>query len=196
MSVATELPPRHMTIPEFLAWAEAQPDLWQLRDGEPEMMAPAADRHGRIQAVLAGSIYGHLSNAGSSCSVVIAPGVIPRVWSDRNMLIPDIGITCAPATGAVAMPDPVTLIEILSPSNEAQTRANVWAFATIPTVAEIILVSSFEIAAEILRRGPDGNWPKQPEFVGTEGVLRIDSIGFEMKLREAFRTAGVGTELA
>ena len=43
--------PPHMTVAEFLDW---EPDdrsgrLWQLRDGEPEMMAPASDRHGSIQ---------------------------------------------------------------------------------------------------------------------------------------------------
>jgi hypothetical protein len=42
MSTARKLPPR-MTVGEFLEW---EPDdrsgaLWQLRDGEPEMMAPA-----------------------------------------------------------------------------------------------------------------------------------------------------------
>jgi hypothetical protein len=32
-----------------------------------------------------------------------------------------------------ALTDPVLLIEILSPSNQAETWANVWAYATIPS---------------------------------------------------------------
>ena len=191
MSAATRLPPRHMTVTEFLDWAVAEPERWQLRDGEPELMAPAADRHGSIQAALAGHLFAHLDRIGGPCRVVTTPGVVPHMRSDRNMLVPDIGITCTPSSGSVAMPDPVALIEIVSPSNEAQTRANVWAYATIPTVAEIVLVSSVAIAAELLRRQPDGHWPLQPELLGPDDLLRLTSIGFAMKLRDAYRTAGL-----
>jgi Uma2 family endonuclease len=55
-----------MTVAEFLGW---EPDdgagaLWQLRDGEPEMMAPASDRHASIQARLAQLIGMHLDANG------------------------------------------------------------------------------------------------------------------------------------
>ena len=60
------------------------------------------------------------------------------------------------------LPDPVVLIEILSPSNEPKTRANIWAYTTIPTVAEIVVLRSTSVAAEVLRRQPDGEWPEQP----------------------------------
>lgn len=39
------------------------------------------------------------------------------------------------------MSDPVLLMEILSPSDAQQTWANVWAYATIPSVTEILVVS-------------------------------------------------------
>jgi Uma2 family endonuclease len=56
-----------MTVAEFLEW---EPDdrsgaLWQLRDGEPEMMAPASDRHGSIQSRLAYLLISHLDACGS-----------------------------------------------------------------------------------------------------------------------------------
>ena len=90
------------------------------------------------------------------------------------------------------LPNPVVLIEILSPSNEAETRANIWAYTTIPTVAEIVVLRSTSVAAEVLRRQPDGEWPQQPEIVGGDGELRLDSIGFAEPLRAAYRTAGLG----
>ena len=40
----------------------------------------------------------------------------------------------APASRALA--DPVLLVEILSPSNQAESRANVWAYTTIPSVPD------------------------------------------------------------
>ena len=193
MVAALKMPPRQMTVCEFLDW---NPDdgsgaLWQLRDGEPEMMAPASDAHGSIQGELARLLINHLAERGSRCRAVVAPGVIPRVRSDRNMLVPDIGITCDPPSGGRALANPVVLIEILSPSNEAETRANVWAYATIPSVVEIVIVNGVRIAAELLRRGPDGAWPGQPEMLGPEDALRLDSIGFAAPLRAAYRTSGI-----
>jgi Uma2 family endonuclease len=127
-----------MTVAEFLDW---EPDdrtgaLWQLRDGEPEMMAPASDRHGAIQSELVYLITAHLRATGRPCRIVTAPGVVPSERSEDNCLMPNLGITCAPATGEHLMREPLVLIEILSPTNVSRTRANVQAHRTIPTAAE------------------------------------------------------------
>ena len=157
-----------MTVSEFLQWdsGDRSGALWQLRDGEPEMMAPASDRHGRIQGELTSLIGHHLKNNRPECSVVTAPGVVPRIRSSENFRIPDIGITCSPSTGQTPIPEPIALIEILSPSNEQETRTNIWTYTTIPSVQEIIVLHSTAIAAEILRRGPDGTWPEKPDLLG------------------------------
>ena len=39
-------------------------------------------------------------------------------------------------TDGRSLADPLLLVEILSPSNEAKTRVNEWAYATIPSVRE------------------------------------------------------------
>ena len=193
MVAALKLPPRRMTVDEFLSWdpEDGTGALWQLRDGEPEMMAPATDAHGSIQSELSFLVIAHLRACGGRCRVVANPGVVPRVRSDRNMLIPDLGITCAPPSTGRAIPEPVVLIEILSPSNEAETRANLWAYTTIPSVAEIAVLGSTEVSAEVLRRRPDGTWPERPErpdAVGPGGELRFESIGFAAPLTAAYAT--------
>jgi Uma2 family endonuclease len=192
MVAAFKLPRRRMTVDEFVAWdpEDGSGAVWQLRDGEPEMMAPATDVHGSIQNEVAHLITAHLQNAGSHCRSVIAPGVIPRVRSDRNMLVPDIGITCEPPSGR-ALPNPVVLIEIISTSNEDDTWANVWAYTTIPSVREIVIVSSVRVGAELLRRTPEGDWPERPDRIPPDGALRLESIGFAMPLRAAYRTSGL-----
>lgn len=193
MATALKLPPHRMTVDEFLKWSpeDGSGAVWQLRDGVPEMMAPASDAHGSIQFELAHLLNVHLSRTGSRCGGVIAPGVIPPLRSERNMSVPNIGITSEPPSGGRSLPNPVVLIEILSPSNEAETRASVAAYATISSVAEIVVVDSTRIAAEVLRRGPDGAWPGHSELVGTGGELRLDSIGFAIPLRAAYRTSGI-----
>jgi len=193
MTAVRKLPPRPMTVAEFLAWdpGDGQSDRWILRDGVPEMMSPAGQQHGTIQARVAQLLMNHLERRGSPCRVVSAPGVIPKQRSAINMLSPDLGITCEPAGGSHELRKPVALLEILSPSNHAETRANVRAFTTIPSLIEIVVLHSSRIAAEMLRRLPDDTWPKQPELLGPDDALRLDSIGYEAPLRDAYRNAGL-----
>jgi Uma2 family endonuclease len=83
------------------------------------------------------------------------------------------------------------LIEIPSPSNARETRANVWAYTRIPWVTEIVLVSSTAISAEALRRQSDASWPGEPQHIDAEGELILESLGFRIPLRAAYRTSGV-----
>jgi Uma2 family endonuclease len=190
MSTALKIPSRSMTVTEFLEWdsGDRTGALWQLRDGEPEMMAPASDPHGSIQVRLAYLLTAHLDARGGACRVIAAPGVVPAQRSEQNCLVPDLGITCTPPAGARLLHEPLVLIEILSPTNVSKTRANVLAYRTIPSVAEIVVLRSTSIAAEILRRSPDGAWPPQPDLIDADGELRLDSIGFAAPLRAAYRT--------
>lgn len=185
--------PRPMTVAEFLDWdpGDSSGALWQLRDGVPEMMAPATDAHGSIQGELYALIRNCLLDKGSACRSVIAPGIVPRVRSDRNALIPGIGITCTPPQGGRTLPDPVALIEIPSPSNHVETWANVWAYTTIPSVSEIVIVHSTRIGAELLRRNADGSWPEQPATIDADDLLDLQSVGISLPLRDAYRTSGV-----
>jgi Uma2 family endonuclease len=182
-----------MTVAEFLDWdsGDLSGARWQLRDGEPETMAPASDPHGSIQARLAQLLGVHLDARGGECRVVVAPGVIPALRSEENCLVPDLGVTCAPPAGARLMHEPVVLIEILSPTNVSKTRANVRGYMAIPTVAEIVVLRSTSVAAEVLRRQPDGTWPQQAEIIRGDGELRLDSIGFAAPLPSVYQTTGL-----
>jgi Uma2 family endonuclease len=183
--------PRYrMTVAEFLTWDPRDPSVhaWQLIDGEPVAMAPASDNHGTIQTSLAARLWNHLEVPGNRCRVVTDPGIVPRGHSDRNYRVPDIGVTCAPPSGRQIVPEPVILIEILSPSNEAETRANVWTYLTIPTVMEVLVVNSTRIEAELLRRNADATWPEVPQLIGPEDVLELESIGFSVPLASLYRT--------
>lgn len=181
-------PPGRMTVPEFLDWAAAEDGFWQLRDGEPEAMKPPAVPHGEIQSQLGYLLTAHFRARGIPCRVITTPGVTPRIRSDQNMLVPDLAVTCRPPSDARALHDPVLLIEIVSPSNERQTWANVWAYTTIPSVTEILVIGSLAVRAEVLRRGPDGAWPEQPETLGPTDTLRLESIGFAAPLADAYAT--------
>jgi Uma2 family endonuclease len=89
------------------------------------------------------------------------------------------------------VPEPIPLIEILSPGNEAKTRANIWAYTTLPSVQEIPAVRGTRMEIELLRRGADGNWPASPVIVRPPETLELSSIGFAAPLAELYRTAGL-----
>lgn len=82
--------------------------------------------------------------------------------------------------------DPVLLVEILSPSNQAETWANVWAYTTIPSVREILIVHSTAVRADLLRRDPDGNWPERALTV-EDGTLDLRSIDFRIGLAALYQ---------
>ncbi len=185
--------PDLMTVTQFQSWQpDRQPDnRWQLVDGVPVCMAPASDNHGRIQAEAAFLLTGHLRSSRPECNVVVAPGVIPRINAIANQRVPDLGVTCAPATGSQSIIDPVVLIEILSPSNASITRDNVWAYTTIPSVIEILLLGSTTIAAELLRRDPTGAWPEDPILIGPQDDVTLTSIGFHATLTAFYVTTNL-----
>jgi Uma2 family endonuclease len=113
--------------------------------------------------------------------------VITRIRASINMRVPDLGVTlAADEPGQHSLPDPVVLIEILSPGNAKDTWDNVRAYTTIPSVREIVVVHSTRVLAELLRRGTDGHWPEESEKIGPEDTLSLDSIAFACRLREAY----------
>lgn len=193
MSAALKHPPARMSVDEFLAWdsGDYSGRRWQLVDGEPVAMAPARQNHGAMQAELASLIRNHLVERSSPCRVVIEPGIIPRVRANENWRIPDLGVTCEPPADIVEVEAPVLLVEILSPNNYAETRANVWAYTTLPSVREILVVNSVRIEAELLRREADGTWPGQPEMVRDDATLPLHSIDLALPLRALYRTTSL-----
>ena len=181
-------PPTMMNIAEFLAWDAPAPDRWQLVDGEPSAMAPTSRTHGALRLELGRLIGNHLMTSGRPCSAIAAPGIVPRVRANENFRIPDLAVTCTRyETEEYDVSNPVLIVEILSPSNRAETWRNVWSFTTIPSLQEILILSSTAIRAELLCRQSDGSWPAGATVIET-GELVLESIGLTVPLTTIYRT--------
>jgi Uma2 family endonuclease len=192
MAALPKLAPSRMTVEEFLDWpGDGSARTFQLIDGEPVAMAPASVTQVIVQANLVRLMANHL--VGTGCHVVVEPGIIPRIRSAANLRIADIAVSCErDEHGLRALAEASLIVEILSPSNEAETRESVWAYVTLPSVREILLIRSTRIAAELLRRQDDATWPANPEIVEADAVLRLNSIDFSGPLAALFQ----GTHLA
>jgi Uma2 family endonuclease len=176
-----------MDVAEFLAWNAPAGNRWQLVDGEPQAMAPASRTHGVIQAEMIKRIGVHLDEGCSPCTVVDAAGVVPRIRADSNVRIPDLAVTCTETQEEEhTIGEPILLVEILSPSNRSETWINVWAYTTIPSVREILVIDSTRMRAELLRRDAQGSWPERA-LVIEDGVLELESIAFSVPLGAIYR---------
>jgi Uma2 family endonuclease len=180
--------PSTMTVAEFLDWpGDGSGRKFQLVDGEPRAMSPGNATHGTIQMTLGSLIRNALITAGGRYRVVAEPGIATRIRAHTNLRVPDLGITgTTDAPGQQTLPDPIVLIEVLSPGNATDTWDNVWAYTTIPSVREIVVVHSTRVLAEVVRRDPDGNWPAEPEEIGPDGTLRLESIAFACAMPEVY----------
>ena len=165
----------------------------ELVDGAVTSMAPCTPVHGRLQARLAMLIGQHLEKNGGPCWVATEPGVQPRVQANVNVRIPNLGVSCTPETSEDRfLRDPVLLVEILSPSNGKDTSNNMLAYATIPSVVEVLVVDSTQRAVQHLYRDADGNWPYAATSVGEAETITLSSIGLSLTMAEIY----AGTSLA
>jgi Uma2 family endonuclease len=181
-------PPVRMSVAEFLEWEPGDGRFWQLVDGVPEPMAPTVRTPAAVQNEIGRLLGNHLVDHPAGCSVLANPGIQPRVNAGFNVRIPDVVVVRGGYTEEERLlTTPVIAIEVLSESNELETRSNVWTYTSIPSLAEIVVFRTDAIGAELLRRGADGHWPAEPEVV-TDGDLVLDSIGFRAPLAAFYRT--------
>ena len=182
-----------MTMEAFLHWEppERADHRWHLVEGEPVCMPPGSVDHGALLAQATMLIGNHLQAGQSECRAIVFPAIVPRISASLNLRVPDLGVTCAPPRGEHVVSNAVLLLEILSPSNEQVVRSNVWTYATIPSVTEILLLHSTRIEAEILRRDAAGAWPEAPEVISGDGELHLASIDFQVKLSDLYATTSM-----
>jgi len=140
-----------MTVTEFLAWDAPGGGRWQLVDGEPVAMAPASRTHGALQLELGSVIRNHLVASGSPCTVIAAPGIIPRVRASENFRIPELAVTCTQyETEEYDVSDPVLIVEVLSPSNSRREREEKLGDYASIGVPEVWVVSPEARTVEVL----------------------------------------------
>jgi hypothetical protein len=176
--------PARMTLNEFLSWDSGDPSgrAWQLIDGEPLAMAPGSETHGAIQGELIGLLRNHLIEQRSPCRVIAEPGIVPRVRADRNYRIADLGVTCAAPSLGLMVPEPVLLVEILSPSNEAETRANVCLTPPSPACRNFSLSTARGSRRSCSAETLTAPGLEQPDIITADGMLSLASIAFADRL--------------
>ena len=111
---------KRMTVAEFLTWDDGTDTRYELIDGRPVAMAPVAaeplgDRR-RISATSSSRGSRRPATSGSEAGVA-------RPDRDDTFYEADVVVSCTPvAPGMAAIPDPVVVVEVLSPSTIEHDR--------------------------------------------------------------------------
>lgn len=170
-----------MTVAEFLVWDDGTDTRYELVDGRVVAMAPPAPYHGAITSAIAMEVGSHLRNR-PPCRVYTEIG-IRRAADDYTFLVADAAVSCTPVgRGPGALPDPLLIFEVLSPSTRAHDlRAKLLTYRAIPSVREIIFIDSREVYCEAHRRLDDTRW-QLDLFADLEAVVGLESIGLTLPL--------------
>ena len=110
------------TVAEFEAWHARRPERWAFVAGRPRLMAPGSMRHTLIKGNACEALQRAL--AGTPCRALIDGA---QILTDDISAIPDVVVTCKPidlTTPVVA--EPVIIVEVMSPSSEADDTGRKW----------------------------------------------------------------------
>jgi Uma2 family endonuclease len=177
---------RLWTLDEFLTFDDGTDRRHELFDGQIVAMAPASDVHGALVARLAVRIGAGLR---PPCEVVIEAGIVPPERSE-SWYEADLVVTCSGLTGQQFVAEPILIAEVLSPSTAATDRdRKLPDDRTIPSLQDILVVSSSEPRIEHFRR-KDSGW-RIHDLPG-EGTLHLQAFDITLDLAEVYAGLSFG----
>jgi Uma2 family endonuclease len=108
-----------MTVPEFLAWASAQPrGRYELVRGQVVAMAPERARHNLAKAAVFRALDDAVKRANLPCTV-FTDGMTVVIDKDHSRE-PDAAVQCGVVTDldSMILEAPLIVVEVASPSSE------------------------------------------------------------------------------
>jgi Uma2 family endonuclease len=126
-----------LTLGEYLAWEEHQPERHELVGGRAYAMTGGTERHG----LMAGQLFTLLSSGA-------APKRCRTFHADRKLQVaagdvyyPDVMVVCGKAADVQYEADATVVVEVLSPSTRSQDRREkVRSYSTLPSITHYVVV--------------------------------------------------------
>ena len=182
----TAQPKPKMTVNEFLAWAEDRPGRYELVDGEVVAMSPEQVRHARTKGLAYAALREAIRRAGLRCEA-FPDGMTVRI-DDRTAYEPDALVRCGPPLPdeAIEVPDPIIVIEVLSPSTSRHdTGTKLAGYFQVASVAHYLIVDPVRRRVIHHRRTATAIETQ----IAREGLLRLDPPGIELTLDDVLTEA-------
>ena len=174
---------QRMTLEQFLAWEERQPEKWEFDGFQPVAITGRTSDHAAIQRNLAVAVGGRL--LGKPCQFYGSDLKVEVAGSNRY---PDGLVVCTPLPrGTLFVHEPVVVFEVLSESTQGHDRTvKLREYQATPSIQHYVMLEQTRVAATVVsRRGDD--WLIRVPLDGD--VLAMPEIGVEIPLAELY--AGV-----
>jgi Uma2 family endonuclease len=182
-------PPLRMSRPEYRAWAEAQPrGRFERVAGEIVAMAPERAAHNRVKLRAWRALDAAVRAAGLPCEA-FGGGITVEIGEDYDYE-PDAMVNCGDRLpgDAVAAPNPVIVVEVLSPSTQStDTGAKLADYFRVPSVRHYLILRADRPQVIHHRRGDDGE--SIETRVLADGAVRLDPPGIEVAIADFYREA-------
>jgi Uma2 family endonuclease len=183
-SMAGSFTPSRLSRGEFRAWAEAQTRRrFERVDGEVVAMVPERLVHARLKARIWRALDREITQAGLQCEA-LPDGVTVEIGDDTDYE-PDALVSCGPPgpDDAVAAPNPVVIVEVLSPGTASvDTGAKLADYFRLASVQHYLLVRPTRREVIHHRRDSDAILTR----IVHEGVILLDPPGIRLDLDEIY----------
>jgi Uma2 family endonuclease len=172
-----------MDVDAFLVWGEGRDGRWELRDGQPVMMAPERAAHALTKYAAQKALEGGIVRAGLPCRM-FPDGMTVRI-TPRNAYEPDALVVCPPPPlGAIEIPNPVIVVEVLSPSTAGDDHGvKLDGYFSLASVEHYLILDADRRVLIHHKRGQAGAIETR---ILRDGLIRLDPPGFEAEVGAFF----------
>jgi Uma2 family endonuclease len=177
-------PKAGMTVDEYLAWAEDQPGRYELLDGTVIAMSPEGAGHAETKAAVHAALVAGIRARGLAC-YALPDGMTVRI-NDVTAYEPDALVYCGaklPAA-AVEVPNPVIVVEVLSPSTRRIDLSGKLAdYFHLPSIAHYLIGDPEK--PRILHHARATGDAILTRIV-TDGSIKLDPPGIEFAMADVY----------
>ena len=174
-----------MTVDEFLAWAERNPGRYELFRGEVYAMSPQTAAHADRKAAVYDAMLAGIRTHRLPCHV-FPDGMTVRI-DETTAYEPDALVYCGQKVppSAVEVPNPVIVVEILSPSTrQFDVSIKLAGYFRLPSVAHYLIVDPIE---PLIVHHCRGSGDTILTRIVTEGTIRLDPPGLDLAVADIYR---------
>ncbi|HEX2898923.1 MAG TPA: Uma2 family endonuclease [Bacteroidia bacterium] len=174
------------SVKEYLAMEEAAEYRSEFVDGEIFAMAGGSPVHDMIcsecQRVIGNAIL------GSGCETHTSNMKV-RNESSSIYYYPDLSVVCGKADFDAdgVLLNPVLIVEVLSPSNEAYDRGEKFRrYKQISSMREYVLITQSEAQIDVFYKTEAGFW-RHDSYEGVGDIMELRSLGIQVALADIYR---------
>ena len=178
------VPQRRMNVDEFLAWAEAQPGRYELFRGSVYAMTPERAVHAEVKLAVQTALADAIRGRQIPCRV-LPDGMTVRI-DESTAHEPDALVYCGPrlAPSAIEVPNPVIVVEVLSPSTRhIDAQIKLAGYFRLSSVMHYLVIDPDKPLVLHHARNADGTILTR---IVSDGTIGLDPPGIEIAIGDIY----------